>query len=248
MIGTGTNAFGASSNARTITVNNGGTLTFAAIGLFGAHYATSVPTLAISGGTVTETGALNNPLDNVNLTSGVLTAANNDPAWGAWNVNGTITSSGTSLITHTMAAGEQLMLSSAGTGPQNTNINVADGILTVSTSIIDGHDNTGSFPAHATSLTKQGPATLLLTQTNTYTGGTNINAGILSFANGGLGSAGTVAFTGNSTLQWYGGNTQDISSGGRLLIDDGVAATFDTNGNNVTLASTILTGAARPAR
>jgi fibronectin-binding autotransporter adhesin len=35
-------------------------------------------------------------------------------------------------------------------------------------------------------------------------------------------------------LQWYGNNTQDVS--GQLLIGNGVAATLDTQGNNVTLA------------
>ena len=91
-------------------------------------------------------------------------------------------------------------------------------------------------------LTKLGAGMLTLSALNTYTGGTRINSGTLSFANGSL-SSGTVAFTGNSTLQWYGGNTQDISS--RLQINDGVTATFDTNGNSVTLGSTFLTGAAQ---
>ena len=68
---------------------------------------------------------------------------------------------------------------------------------------------------------------------------------MVSFANGGLSGTGAVAFTGNSTLQWYAGNTQDISSGGRLTINDGVTATFDTNGNNVTLGSAFQTGRAQ---
>ena len=62
---------------------------------------------------------------------------------------------------------------------------------------------------------------LTLSGLGTYSGGTSLNAGILSFANGSLGS-GTVAVTGNATLQWSGGNSQDISSNG-LQINDGVA-------------------------
>ena len=88
------------------------------------------------------------------------------------------------------------------------------------------------------SLVKIGSGTFTLTGTgNSYSGGTSISSGVLSFANGALGSAGTVAFAGNATLQWYGNNTQDISS--RLKIDDGVTATIDTNGNNVTFGSTL---------
>ena len=49
-----------------------------------------------------------------------------------------------------------------------------------------------------------------------------------------------VDFTGSSTLQWNGTNTEDLSS--RIKIEDGVNATFDTNGNNVTFASAFQLG------
>lgn len=92
-------------------------------------------------------------------------------------------------------------------------------------------------------LTKTTAGMLTLTNTNTYTGGTTLNAGTLSFANGSLGSVGTVEFAGNATLQYFGNNTQDISS--RVKIGDGVTANFDTNGNNVTFASAFQLGAAK---
>ena len=92
-------------------------------------------------------------------------------------------------------------------------------------------------------LTKTTAGMLTLTNVNTYTGGTTLNAGTLSFANGSLGSVGTVEFAGNATLQYFGNNTQDISS--RVKIGDGVTATFDTNGNNVTFASAFQLGAAK---
>ncbi len=46
-------------------------------------------------------------------------------------------------------------------------------------------------------------------------------------------------FSANSTLKWDAGNTMDISVNGNLRIRDGVTATLDTNGNNVTLATPI---------
>ena len=95
-----------------------------------------------------------------------------------------------------------------------------------------GGDRTGA-------LAKSGIGTLTLTEVNTYTGGTILNAGTLAFANEALGT-GTVAFAGNANLQWLTGNTQDLSD--RLKIEDGVIATLDTHGNDVSFASALQTG------
>ena len=90
----------------------------------------------------------------------------------------------------------------------------------------------------AFSLTKADAGTVTLSNaSNTYSGGTNLAAGTLNFASGALGTAGNITFTGNSTLQWASGNTQDISS--RLVMTNGVTSTLDTQANNVTLASAI---------
>ena len=99
-------------------------------------------------------------------------------------------------------------------------------------------NNSGSYSgvlSAAGSLTKTGSGTQTLTGTNTYTGGTNIGAGTLNFSTGGLGTTGAVTFTGNSTLQFGAATTTDLSS--RLAISNGVTGTVDTNGNNVTFAT-----------
>ena len=79
--------------------------------------------------------------------------------------------------------------------------------------------------------TKAGLGVLALTNTaNSYSGGVQINAGTLNFANGAM-TSGAIAF-GGGVLQWAAGNTQDISAG-LAAIASGQTAKFDTNGNNV---------------
>ncbi len=99
-------------------------------------------------------------------------------------------------------------------------------------------NNTASYSgtlSGAGSLIKTGSGTQTLTGTNTYTGGTTLNAGTVNFTTGGLGTSGAVTFTGNATLQYGSATTTDLSS--RLAISNGVTATVDTNGNNVTFAT-----------
>lgn len=77
-------------------------------------------------------------------------------------------------------------------------------------------------------------------------GGTLIFSGSLGYS----GNAGGTApasrgyynadFSANSTLKWDAGNTMDVSVNGNLRIRDGVTASFDTNGNNVTFATPIV--------
>jgi autotransporter-associated beta strand protein len=115
-----------------------------------------------------------------------------------------------------------------------------DGNSTTFSGIIsNGTAGTGTL-----ALTKTGIGTFLITGANTYSGGTNINNGVLAFATGSLGT-GAVTFTGNSTLRWdntNGANVTDPTSfTGGLTINSGVTATFDTNGNTVNFANSLLT-------
>lgn len=88
-----------------------------------------------------------------------------------------------------------------------------------------------------TSLVKSGTGLLTITNTNSYTGGTSIDAGTLSFVNGGLGTYGNITLNGG-TLKWEGSNTQDVSS--RLALVNGKAAIFDVGGiSNVSFNTTL---------
>jgi autotransporter-associated beta strand protein len=90
-----------------------------------------------------------------------------------------------------------------------------------------------------TSLVKSGTGLLTITHTNSYTGGTMLNEGTLSFTNGGLGTYGAITMNGG-TLQWEGANTQDISR--RLTLVDGQAATFLVGGTSDVRFNTSLGG------
>ena len=67
---------------------------------------------------------------------------------------------------------------------------------------------------------------------NTYTGGTTVTGGLVNFAAANNLGSGHVTLNGGG-LQWATGNTADIS--GQLASLGSGGATFDTNGNNVTL-------------
>ena len=182
----GSSVLGGASNSRTITVNSGATLLFVVPNALGTGFnATNVPTLAINGGTVTNAdpgspfpaGFINNALNNVNLTDGVLTATTGQHGgYAAWNINGTVTSSGQSLISTSDPVYGTVMLNS--TGSDNTTFNVTDGTLTVSAPLVqDNVDNVVS------GLTLTGGGTMVLSATNTYQGGTTVADGTLIVVN-----------------------------------------------------------------
>ncbi|OBQ67145.1 hypothetical protein A8145_30715 [Mesorhizobium loti] len=85
---------------------------------------------------------------------------------------------------------------------------------------------------------KSGAGTLVLTGANTYTGGTTFAAGILNAGSAGaLGTSGALSFTGG-TLQYSALNQVDYSS--RLSTAAGQKVSVDTNGQNVTWASDLV--------
>ena len=81
------------------------------------------------------------------------------------------------------------------------------------------------------SLTQAGAGVLTLSASNSYSGGTTLVDGTINFVNGGLGSSGTISFTGGGgTLKYAAGNTQDLS--GRIA-SSSAAVAIDTGTNSV---------------
>ena len=87
-------------------------------------------------------------------------------------------------------------------------------------------------------LSKSGFGLLTLTGNNTYSGGTTVTGGLINFSTAANLGSGPITLNGGG-LQWATGNMSDISA--RLAAIGAGGATFDTNGNNVSFATT-LTG------
>ncbi|HEU6448693.1 MAG TPA: autotransporter-associated beta strand repeat-containing protein, partial [Verrucomicrobiae bacterium] len=129
--------------------------------------------------------------------------------------------SGTSPITVTL---------DANTIPAGVTVNAAKDYTITGTGSIGGVAN----------LTKSGSGTLTLSTTNSFTGGIDINGGVVEFSTlGNLGS-GAINF-GGGTLQ-YNGNTDDISV--RTVTLNSGDGTIDTAGQNVSFANAIGNGGA----
>ena len=75
-----------------------------------------------------------------------------------------------------------------------------------------------------------------MTGVNTYAGGTTVTGGLVNFATASNFGSGQITLNGGG-LQWATGTTTDISA--RLAPLGAGGGTFDTNGNNVTLATPI---------
>jgi outer membrane autotransporter protein len=86
------------------------------------------------------------------------------------------------------------------------------------------------------SLSKTGSGTLILSGNNSYAGGTTVTGGLVNFATAGNFGTGAITLNG-AGLQWAAGTTTDISP--RLAALGANGGIFDTNGNNVTLATTL---------
>jgi fibronectin-binding autotransporter adhesin len=250
------NAASAIKDGTSLTINNGGNVNL----IYGANNAIhGVSTLTINaGGALANTvnGTAHTLLNFLNATSvlvingGTLAgAATANTTYGDFVINDNLNHYGS-----VHATGNTQSTISAGlsfNGP--TTFNVDDGTAAVDL-LISGRLQTATTTGGYAVLNKTGNGTLYLSNANNASNpsgalalsGVTLAAGQLIFVNGGLGNGagGYIAdFTGNSTLTWYTGNTQDISASSKLKIEDGVTATLDTGANSVSLGTAIVLGA-----
>ncbi len=145
-------------------------------------------------------------------------------------VNGILRTGNTSGATSATTISGGTALQAANNAEMIIRTDLVNDFLTINTNIVANGTNV---------LTKSGAGTLTLGGTNTYTGGTIINAGTLAYnADAALGASSTrnVTFNGTSTL-----TPSATSSLGTLTINTGAAATL-TNGGALTFSSTTGSG------
>lgn len=222
-------SIGASSNAATnLVIGNGATLRYTGSGdttdrLFTLSTGTSVIESSGSGAiTFSNTGSAayagngNRTLglggtyagpntmggSIIDGAGGVTTLAKNDA--GTWLLTGTNTYTGNTVIN-----GGTLQLGNGGTSGSITSANIINAAGTLAFDRSDSMTLGGTISG-AGNVVQAGTGTTVLTSTNTYTGGTSINAGTLQLGNGGANGA----IIGN------------VANNGTLAIDRSDAYTF----------------------
>ncbi|WP_213772313.1 autotransporter outer membrane beta-barrel domain-containing protein [Bradyrhizobium sp. dw_78] len=207
-----------------------------ATGLTGAN-----STIDTNGFGATWNGGLSGAGGFVKAGAGILTLAGTDTYAGATAINaGTLQAGAVNAFSpnsaFTIAPGATLDLNNF-----NQTIGSLAGageVVLGSANLTTGNNNTSTtFSGDivgAGGLAKIGSGILSLTGANTYAGGTIVNGGFINFNSIGNFGSGPIILDGGG-LQWASGNTADISP--KLGAFGSGGATFDTNGNDVTLAA-----------
>jgi autotransporter-associated beta strand protein len=243
----GTLAVGSSTALGTgdLTFANGTTLQAAANGLSLANAMTLNGTSTVDtqanaltlAGNIVGTGGL------TKIGAGTLTLSGPSTYTGATNVNAGTLQAGVAnafapLSAFTVASGATLDFN--GFDQAVGSLAGAGAVTLGAATLVTGGDNTSTTFAGTISgsgaLFKIGPGTLTLTGTSTYAGGTMIAGGLVNFNSASNFGTGPIILNGGG-LQWAAGTSTDISA--RLTPFGVDGATFDTNGNNVTLASAL---------
>jgi fibronectin-binding autotransporter adhesin len=211
------NSFGGLQiNAGQVTLQTNATVT----GLSG-----SGGSLALSGGTLTVNASADSSFAGSISGAGNLTKA----GAGTLNLSNTATSFGALQIDAGRVA-VQTNATITGLSGSGGDLALAGGTLTVNTS---ADSSFGQVISGAGALTKSGAGALVLSASNSYSGGTTLSAGVLRLGDNSALGTGTLAVTASSTLTSDGATARTIAN----------AITLGSGTGNVALASGDATGA-----
>jgi fibronectin-binding autotransporter adhesin len=201
-------------------------------------------------GTITFTGT-NTFLGSVTVDAGTLNATTDSALGSSTAATAGLfmtPSAGTATVNFTSSTPAIASLSSSGAGTSSV---VLGGTTTPTTLTVGGNnasttfagvisDKTGTNAAAIGSLTKTGNGTLTLTNGNTYTGATTVNAGTLLVNNTTGSGTGSGAVTVNNTGT-LGGTGIIIAGANNVTVNSGGTITGATNGSVGTLTLTANT-------
>lgn len=201
-----------------ITINSGNINLEADNALVGTSPFANIVLTINSGGLLSTVNNVTN-LAGVVLNGGVIdTAGGGNFTTGNYLFNYGVSTAGTGTLSRIQ--GGAIVMSSTVSVKANDTLQIS--------SVIMGNNN----------LVKGDVGTLALTGSNTFTGTTVVNGGLIEFSsNSAFGNAANKVILNGGGLRWAAGSTADISS--RLNALGATGATFDTNGNNVILGSVI---------
>ncbi len=162
---------------------------------------------------------------------------------GIANLSSPITAQGALTLTANGAVGSGLFIGTTlATAASSGSVTLALNGSNSGFNGVFGNLLTGIISQNATAstlkLSKSGTGTWYVSAVNTYTGGTDLNGGMLVTGNAAsLGSSGAISVLGNTTLRTVTNALTDPSA--RISISDGATFTLDTYGVNPTWAGVL---------
>ncbi|NLG19729.1 MAG: hypothetical protein GX556_20610, partial [Fibrobacter sp.] len=239
-IGDGGSIYSSGTYAGTVVINDGGVFRMNRFDFWGGHTSKPSAMIMINEGGAMISNGYNNTLGPITLNGGSLVSDGGSQwGWDTWSLHGTVTVNGTvkSNITTTGGAYNEVKIGDCTEGGQTTfdvGNNAEGDDLEVSSVLRDDRGSSDPYPAVSSGLIKTGAGTMLLTGTNTYSGGTTISAGTLQIGNSGTTGSITGNVTDNATLVFkrsdaytFGG----VISGSGAVIQAG-AGTLTLSGAN----------------
>ena len=206
------------NQARTITINEGGTLSFASQDVVTNADHTTAIKFIVNGGTITNEGTVFNNLTNTEFYNGAkIVAANGNGTWKAFMLTGTnkvaFAGDGSAaenpVVFEVASTASGAALTNATICPFGAVFEVADITKSdasdlVISAVLANTNGTGKIG----SFTKTGAGTMELTAANTYTGKTTISAGTLKLTGDALTTHGQIVVESAGTLEFNPGENQ----------------------------------------